>query len=269
MSAIEDRERAVLIDVSRAVSSADAVRQLETYLEQSNLHLRPGSLIDINTGELLLTPGVLSKMKAVMHRYGVHIETLYSSVPQTQQSALDEGFFVRQYPPQRKNEPRNFVAEAFKDISLPFEHKETYASQPEPLSRLSITHDDGSREEVRHHQSFSTETTFYKQTLRSGQVLEAKGNVVVIGDAHSGSEILADGDILVWGFLGGVAHAGRNGNDKAEIRAIRIEAIQLRIGNYLARRPDRLFKQDNKRRGPEVAKVVDEEIQIFEDIVER
>jgi septum site-determining protein MinC len=274
MSAIEDRERAVFIDVSRAVSSADAVRQLEDYLEQSNFSGNPGATIDINTGELLLTPGVISKMKAAISRHGVNIETLYSSVPQTQQSALDEGFFVRQHPPAPKRFD-TFVAEAFKDLDLPFEKntekqpQKPYATRPEPVSRLSVTMDDGTREEIRPLQNLSTETLFYKQTLRSGQVLEAAGNVVVIGDAHSGSEILADGDILIWGFLGGIAHAGRSGDNRAEIRAVRIEAVQLRIGTQMARRPDKLFKHENKRRGPEVAKIINGEIQIFEDIVER
>ncbi len=273
MSAIEDRERAVLIDLSRAVSSADAVRQLESSLEQSNTLLGPGSLIDINTGELLLTPGVLLKIKAVIKRFGVKIETLYSSVPQTQQSALDEGLLVRRQPPIQTQSSRfdtqSFLAKAYKDLDLPFEEIPSHASKPEPLSKLSMTLDDGTREEIQASPEVFGETVYYRQTLRSGQVLEASGNIVVVGDAHSGSEILADGDILVWGFLGGIAHAGRKGNTHAEIRAVRIEAVQLRIGHYIARRPDRIFKQQNKRRGPEVAKVRDNEIQIFEDIVDR
>ncbi len=275
MSAIEDRERAVLIDLSRAVSSADAVKQLEEYLEQSNLLFGPGALIDINTGDLLLTSGVLTKMKTVIHRFGVNIETLYSNVPQTQQSALDEGLLVRRTPSTHKAR-QSFVPGKLpippegSGVELPFEKNTAHATPPEPLSRLSVTLEDGTREEVRSLGETAQDTVYYRQNLRSGQVLEAKGNIVVVGDAHSGSEILADGDILVWGFLGGVAHAGRKGNTSAEIRAIRIEAVQLRIGDSIARRPDRLFMQQQiKKRGPEVARIQDGEIKIFEDIVER
>lgn len=271
MSAIEDRERAICIDLTRAMSSADAVRQLEAHLEHASPLLPPGSLIDINTGDLLLSSGVLSKMKSVIKRFGVSIETLYSDVPQTQQSALDEGLFVKRYPP-KTNRVRSsqFMASAYADVELPFEGASGQPAQAaEPLSRLSVTLEDGTRQEVTATQEVSPNTTYYKQTLRSGQVLESTGNIVIVGDAHSGSEILADGDIVVWGFLGGIAHAGRNGNNQAEIRAIRIEAVQIRIGHYIARRPDRLFKQGGKRRSPEVAKVRDGEIQIYEDIVER
>jgi len=271
MSAIEDRERAIFIDLSRAMSSADAVRQLEGYLEESSILKGPGSLIEINTGDLLLTPGALTRMQSVTKRYGVDIETLYSAVPQTQQTALDEGLSVQRPPTKRskKFSPEQFMANAYRDLDLPFEQIPPSPTKTEIKPKLSVTLDDGTKTEVNTLQDLSAETVYYKQTLRSGQVLEASGNIVIIGDAHSGSEVLADGDIVVWGFLGGIAHAGRGGNTKAEIRALRIEAVQLRIAQYIARRPDRLFKQSQKGRPPEMAKVISGEIQIFEDIVER
>jgi septum formation inhibitor MinC len=271
MSAIEDRERAIFIDLSRAMSSADAVRQLEEYLEETSVLKGPGSLIEINTGDLLLTHGVLTRIQSVTKRFGARIETLYSAVPQTQQTALDEGLSVQRPPvtKSKKFDPKQFVANAYRDLDLPFEQIPPASIRAEAKPKLSVTLDDGTKTEVNTSQDLSAETVYYKQTLRSGQVLEASGNIVIIGDAHSGSEILADGDIVVWGFLGGIAHAGRNGNIKAEIRALRIEAVQLRIAQYIARRPDRLFKQSQKGRSPEMAKIISGEIQIFEDTVER
>lgn len=81
-------------------------------------------------------------------------------------------------------------------------------------------------------------TQYHKQTVRSGQVIKSNGNVVIIGDCHPGCEIHAAGDITVWGILGGIAHAGCNGNTKARIRALTLNAIQLRIADSYARRPD-------------------------------
>lgn len=83
-------------------------------------------------------------------------------------------------------------------------------------------------------------TQYHKQTVRSGQVIQSKGNVVIIGDCHPGCEIQAAGDITVWGILGGIAHAGCNGNTKAKIRALTLNAIQLRIADSFARRPDHI-----------------------------
>jgi len=84
------------------------------------------------------------------------------------------------------------------------------------------------------------DTQYHKQTVRSGQVIKSNGNVVIIGDCHPGCEIHAAGDITVWGILGGIAHAGCNGNTKAKIRALTLNAIQLRIADSFARRPDHI-----------------------------
>lgn len=81
-------------------------------------------------------------------------------------------------------------------------------------------------------------TLYIQRTLRSGQSISSDGNIVIIGDANPGSEIIAKGDITVWGILGGIAHAGSAGNSYARIRALKMNAIQLRIADVFARRPD-------------------------------
>lgn len=81
-------------------------------------------------------------------------------------------------------------------------------------------------------------TLYIQRTLRSGQSISSEGNIVIIGDANPGSEIIAKGDITVWGVLGGIAHAGSAGNQYARIRALKMNAIQLRIADVFARRPD-------------------------------
>ena len=83
-------------------------------------------------------------------------------------------------------------------------------------------------------------TMYVKHTLRSGQVINYEGNVVIIGDCHTGSEVQAAGDITVWGVLSGIAHAGSMGNTRAKIRALKMNAIQLRIADSYARKPDAL-----------------------------
>jgi len=81
-------------------------------------------------------------------------------------------------------------------------------------------------------------TLYIQRTLRSGQSITSEGNIVIIGDVNPGSEVIAKGDITVWGVLGGIAHAGSQGNQYARIRALKMNAIQLRIGDTFARRPD-------------------------------
>ena len=109
-------------------------------------------------------------------------------------------------------------------------------------------------------------TTYINQTLRSGQVLESEGNVVVIGDCHPGSEIKAVGDITVWGVLSGIAHAGIKGNTESKVRALKMNAVQIRIANCYSRRPDTNnipYIVHSSVFTPEEARIVDDNIVLF------
>ena len=109
-------------------------------------------------------------------------------------------------------------------------------------------------------------TLYLNQTLRSGQTVNYEGNILIIGDAHPGSEIVADGDITVWGVLSGIAHAGYRGNINAKVRALKMNAVQLRIANCYSRRPDGTNIPYIIRSSiftPEEARVVDGEIMLF------
>ncbi len=112
----------------------------------------------------------------------------------------------------------------------------------------------------------SKKTIYINQTLRNGQVLDYDGNVVIIGDCHPGSEIRATGDITVWGVLGSIAHAGIKGNEDAKIRALKMNAVQLRIANCYSRRPDGgniPYIVKSSVFTPEEARIVDDNIVLF------
>jgi len=96
-----------------------------------------------------------------------------------------------------------------------------------------------------------------RRTLRSGQSLRHPGHVIIIGDVNPGAEVIAGGDIVVWGKLRGVVHAGAMGNDQAVVCALHLAPPQLRIGSHIARSPD--DKLGNRIR-PETASVVDGQI---------
>ena len=112
-------------------------------------------------------------------------------------------------------------------------------------------------------------TLYLNQTLRSGQTVSYEGNILIIGDAHPGSEIVADGDITVWGILGGIAHAGAKGNVSAKVRALKLNAIQLRIAGLYARRNDTLnvpYVQKTNEFTPEEAQIEEGKIVIYKKL---
>ncbi|HAN10665.1 MAG TPA: septum site-determining protein MinC [Clostridiales bacterium] len=85
-------------------------------------------------------------------------------------------------------------------------------------------------------------TKFHKGTLRSGQKVIYDGSVVILGDVNPGSEITATGNIIVLGALKGIVHAGCQGG-KAFVTALKMNPVQLRIGDIIGRAAD---KKDKK-----------------------
>ena len=95
-----------------------------------------------------------------------------------------------------------------------------------------------------------------RRTLRSGQTLRHPGHIVVIGDVNPGAEIVAGGDIVVWGKVRGLVHAGALGTEDAVICALDLAPTQLRIGNHIARSPEDRPTQPI----PEMASILDGQI---------
>jgi septum site-determining protein MinC len=79
------------------------------------------------------------------------------------------------------------------------------------------------------------EPLYLETTVRSGVEIRHSGNVVIVGDLNPSGTVIATGDIIVWGRLRGVAHAGAQGDRSRRIMALRIEPSQLRIADLLAR----------------------------------
>lgn len=70
--------------------------------------------------------------------------------------------------------------------------------------------------------------------IRSGQNIEGRHHVVILGDVNPGAEIRAGGDIIVVGTLGGVALAGQPDNEAAIVFAMEFKPLQVQIGRIIA-----------------------------------
>ena len=96
------------------------------------------------------------------------------------------------------------------------------------------------------------EALIVRATLRSGQLIQYKGDVVVIGDVNPGAHIKSAGSVIVMGTVRGIIQAGANGDYGAFIVAYKMQPSQLRIGDIITRSPDGMgSKSDN----PEIALV--------------
>lgn len=75
------------------------------------------------------------------------------------------------------------------------------------------------------------------KTLRSGTRIEYNGHVVVMGDVNPGAEIVAAGNILVWGRLRGAVHAGASGQESASVSALEMKPTRVQIASEIGNLP--------------------------------
>jgi septum site-determining protein MinC len=97
----------------------------------------------------------------------------------------------------------------------------TRISKPRP--------EDGRRFEV---QNLGESTAlFLNKTLRSGARIEFAGHVVVLGDVNPGAEIIAEGNVIIWGRLRGSVHAGSKGDEESVVCALDFAPLRLQVAN--------------------------------------
>ncbi|MFM7469183.1 MAG: septum site-determining protein MinC [Vampirovibrionales bacterium] len=261
----------ILVELAYAQHSLQALRALESVVaslpsvleglqtsqrEAAPSVSKPLSVLHLQLGHLVLTRAVLQKMAQIAQEAHFPITMIYALVPQTQQAALQEGFAVKEkalvpsdilvwHPTVTTEQVASQSLEA--EVSIP-PSSEVSATQPDErptvASVASPTVDPVSPEGFivpelnlpRVNPEKLLPTLMLKQTLRSGQSVSYPGHVVIMGDVNAGAEIVAKGDVVVWGILKGMVHAGHEGDRDSMIRAHRIDALQIRIADILARR---------------------------------
>ncbi|WP_342462800.1 septum site-determining protein MinC [Ureibacillus sp. FSL K6-8385] len=73
----------------------------------------------------------------------------------------------------------------------------------------------------------------YVGIVRSGQVIQAPGDIIVIGDVNPNGKIEAGGNIFVMGKLKGIAHAGIGGDREAIVAASWFEPTHVYIADVI------------------------------------
>ena len=161
-------------------------------------------------------------------------------------------------------------------MALAFEGKKlSSAEQMEMVSAITdnssiqvlcVVDPDKEREEIfrsKTEQVQSVDYTpglIYKGTLRGGQAVEAESNIVILGDVNPGGKVIAKGNIIVLGALKGNAYAGISGNEHAFVAALEMDAMQIRIGDAIARCED--DRDEDETPVPKIAFVEDGNIYV-------
>lgn len=87
---------------------------------------------------------------------------------------------------------------------------------------------------------------FYKGILRSGNLLEYDGSIIIFGDVNPGGIVKAGDSVIVLGYLNGTVYAGTESGKNAFIGALHMNPIQIKIGDYIARNPNPQMENNKK-----------------------
>lgn len=290
-------ENGFIVDLGNAKDAAEIIYELSNILE---IPEAKNKKICLKLGNIDLSQSQLLSIKSLINSLTSDLAFIDTNSEQTELSALNLGIIVSELTNEIEvdvpeiteedlrikeievGEPKDGLSYGL-SFGLSYEPIEQEPAEEEKIEVVEKTEEeleaeekleeliDEENEQVSEKEASVYEisklpTLYMQQTLRSGQTMSYDGNIVLIGDAHPGSELIAKGDITIWGVLGGIAHAGARGNDWAKIRALKINAIQLRISGHYARRPDAInipFIQRSNTFTPEEARVSDGEIAVY------
>ncbi len=87
---------------------------------------------------------------------------------------------------------------------------------------------------------------FYTGILRSGNLLEYDGSIIIFGDVNPGGIVKAGNSVIVLGYLNGTVYAGTESGKNAFIGALHMNPIQIKIGEYIARNPNPQMETNKK-----------------------
>ena len=103
-----------------------------------------------------------------------------------------------------------------------------------PKKRSPFTEKTRQREAAASWRYRRSDVLMMSGRVRSGQKVEAKGHLVLMGDVNPGAEVIAGGDILVIGSLLGTAIAGQPDKETAIILSLDFRPTQVQIGGFVA-----------------------------------
>jgi len=218
----------ILVALDEALANdgyEEVVQQLDAELADREAFLK-GSRVILDVGLQSFARSHLAQLQSLIEARGLELWTVLADEETTREAARSLGLATR-LPGSNTDLEGNALRLASAEASAATDRPET-----------------------------PTDVLFLRETLRSGRSIYHEGHVIIIGDVNPGAEVIAGGDVIVWGRLRGLVHAGALGDASAIICALELTPTQLRIASQIAIPPD-------ERQGdamPETASIRDGQI---------
>ena len=203
-------------DDARAIPAQEVAAALAAHLAASEAFFS-GSEVIVDLGDRQITEEEVAVYRAVLEERDVVVRGFTANSPQGRELLRKQGYHpLHVVPVERQPAPQ--------------------AASPAPSPDLG-------------------EALYLRRTLRSGARVRHHGHLLIVGDVNPGAEVAASGDIIVWGVVRGMVHAGALGDDGAIICALGLTPTQLRIGSHYALPPSETAKKAARPAGPERARL--------------
>ena len=220
-----DGDRLLLVLPTQAETNSDLPwsetwQELKHLLQTKEQSWQVGTKVCLVAKDRLLDARQLQTIAETLNDVKLSLEIISTNRRQTAVAAATSGYSVQQT-----------------SLSEPLSHESSEIANPPPIL---------------------AEPLYIQSTVRSGVEIRHPGTIVICGDLNPGGKAIAAGDILVWGRLRGIAHAGAQGNHQCRITALEMEFTQLRIADAVARAP----RLRPRRLSPEIAFMTTEGIRL-------
>jgi septum site-determining protein MinC len=220
MVAIKGSTDGILVSLSASEEWLNVTGELARLLDEKQAFFS-GAKLTVELGQRPVPKHELSGLRALVERRGMHIDLVRSDSVTTIQAA-----------------------QAL-DLRTSAITEQAVAADPDLADALPISPEEE-----------GTNGVLIKRPLRSGRQIHSNGHVIVFGDVNPGAEIIAAGDVFIWGRLRGNVHAGAYGDEGAIVCALDMTPTQLRIAGYITTSPP-----DKRRKPkPEMALIRDNQI---------
>lgn len=207
----------------------EALTELQARLAEQPSFYRGSSAV-ANYGDNAPSADDVTRLSEILAEAGIELRGLSGSAAELAGLAASAGLQFEALAPRLSDSAQSLVADfegARKDIAQ-------RRKRGEPSVRRAKVEAERARSPELRLVEAPPGTLYHTSTLRGGQTLHHTGNIVVVGDVNPGAELVATGDILVFGRLAGIAHAGAQGDDRARIFALDLAPTQLRIATIIA-----------------------------------
>lgn len=234
------------------------LRELENKLN-ANAGFFRGGQVAFDVKSMPLSDEDLRRAQALLHSHDVTLWAIVSLDEATQARVRALGLADRlsQPDPQIERTDASTSSDATED------GKTQSAAQPTPAEAATSTGAAQTAAQAAAQEEIHTEGSdglLVRRRVRSGQVLRHPGHIVVLGDVNPGAQLIAGGDIIVWGKLHGAVHAGALGDDSAMVCALDMSPSFVKIADATRTLRPGERRSRNKSSKAEMALLKDQQI---------